>query len=279
MKKDLKCIDSNENDDNNDIGFLMKRLVEILKELRSENGCPWDRKQTHQSLKSCLIEEAYEVIDAIERNNMEHLEEELGDLLLQVVFHSNLAEEKGLFSMEDVIQNISEKMIYRHPHVFSGETAKNADEALTKWENMKNKEKNNETCTESMRRIPKELPALIKSYKIQKKAANVGFDWNDITGAFEKVKEETEELLEIYRGSDKEKIKDEIGDLFFAVVNVARFLDIDPEEALNSTSNKFINRFEHIEKSAAQSGTRLQNMTLEEMDILWEEAKKKFNKI
>lgn len=275
MKNDLYGIDIRQNADNNDIGFLMKRLVEIVKSLRGENGCPWDRKQTHSSIKSCLIEEAYEVIDAIEREDMSHLEEELGDLLLQVVFHANLAEEENLFSIASVIKRISDKLIYRHPHVFLGERAENEDEAVVKWEAMKNREKSDETCTESMKRIPKEMPALIRSCKIQKKAASVGFDWDDAKYALDKIKEETDELMEVYRKNDKEKIKDEIGDLFFAVVNAARFLDVDPEEALNFASNKFISRFEHMEKSAARLGTRLSEMSLEEMDKLWEEAKKK----
>lgn len=251
----------------------VKRLADIVAYLRSEGGCPWDKVQTHESLKACLIEEAYEVIDAIDREDMDNLEEELGDVLLQVVFHSDLGAEENLFDLRRVANRECEKMIRRHPHVFLSNPAETIDKALEKWENVKSKEKVTATYTESLMNVPKALPALIRSYKIQKKAAEVGFDWEDVSDAFSKVKEETCELLEIYQGSDETRIKEEIGDLLFAVVNVARFLGVNPEEALNFTSSKFINRFSYIEKTAKLQGKHLDDMTLEEMDRLWEEAK------
>lgn len=258
-------------------GEAFERLLEIIRFLRSEEGCPWDRVQTHESLKKCLIEETYEVIDGIEKKDPDLMEEELGDLTLQIVFHSLLAEEEGFFDATKVLNRVSEKMIFRHPHVFLRKNpenhAKTLDNALIKWENMKKQEKSRKTYADAMLDLPKMLPALMKSYKIQKKAADVGFDWDDVSGAFQKVKEETLELEAIRQSGDREHIKEEIGDLLFSVVNVSRFLDIDPEEALNGTSEKFIQRFQYIENAAATSGRTLESMSLEEMDKLWDEAK------
>lgn len=255
------------------------RLCRILRLLRSEEGCPWDKVQTHDSLRVCMIEEAYEVVDAIEKEEWEHLEEELGDVLLQVVFHSGLGQEAGRFDLKTVANRECEKMIRRHPHVFqpketifSVNSAESVDKALEKWENVKRKEKQG-TYTESMEGIPKALPALTKSCKVQKKAADAGFDWDRVEEAFKKVDEETRELLDIYKSGDQAHIKEEVGDLLFAAVNVARFLGVDPEDALNFTSHKFINRFRFIEESAAAQGKRLEDMTLPEMDRLWELAK------
>lgn len=273
-----QCISTNKNEDNNSTGHLMENLVNILKNLRGENGCPWDKEQTHESLKPCLIEEAYEVIDAIDHKNMDSLEEELGDLLLQVVFHANLAEEKNKFDIQRVIKTVSRKMIYRHPHVFGNVNADDTEKALLTWEEMKKHEKQSKTYTQQMHDIPSQLPALMKSCKVQKKAAQVGFDWDDVEGAIDKVKEELGELLEIYKGQDQEKINEELGDLLFAVVNVARFLKVEPEQALNATYNKFINRFNYIEQETTRRGKRLEDMNLSQMDHLWEEAKKNFRK-
>lgn len=251
----------------------IKRLMEIIAFLRHENGCPWDRIQTHESLKSCLIEEAYEVIDAIDRGDKDNLEEELGDLLLQVVFHAQIASESGDFDLKTVANREADKMIGRHPHVFINNTNESIDKALEKWENVKRKEKNQTTHSESMRSLPKHLPALMKSIKIQKKAADIGFDWDSVQGAFDKVYEETQELLDIHSSDDYGHIKEEIGDLLFAVVNVARFLKVDPEEALNEASQKFINRFDFIETQSKVCGKVLEDMTLKEMDEFWELAK------
>lgn len=263
--------------DKNKAGEAFERLIEIIRFLRSENGCPWDREQTHESLKKCLIEECYEVIDAIDKKDRDLLEEELGDLILQAVFHAILSEERSDFDMKDILNRVSNKMIYRHPHVFLTENAENSaeslDKALIKWENMKRQEKRLKTYAEAMDNIPNNLPALMRSNKIQKKAADVGFDWMDVREAFNKVKEETGELEEIYLSGDQDHIKEEIGDLIFSVVNVSRMLGVDPEEALNFTSEKFIKRFRFIEETAVQVGINLEEMSLEEMDKLWDKAK------
>ena len=263
--------------DSTDTGEAFERLVEIIRYLRSEDGCPWDKVQTHESLKKCLIEESYEVIDAIDKKDRESLEEELGDLILQGVFHGLIAEDEKYFDLTSVLNRVSNKMIFRHPHVFLREIAENRaetlDNALIKWENMKHQEKRQKSQTQVMVDIPRQLPALMRSYKIQKKARDVGFDWDDVKEAFAKVKEETDELEEICSAGDHERILEEVGDLLFSVVNVARFLDIDPEEALTFTSDKFVRRFEYIEKNAALKNKELTSMTLEEMDRLWEEAK------
>lgn len=251
----------------------VRRLADIVTLLRSEEGCPWDKAQNHKSLKNCLIEEAYEVIDAIDNNDMDNLEEELGDILLQVVFHSDLGKVSNDFDLRSIANRECEKMLRRHPHVFLNKNSESIDKALEKWENVKRNEKEATTHTESLMNVPKALPALIRSYKIQQKAAEVGFDWDDVSEAFLKVKEETCELLEIYQGNDKTSIKEEVGDLLFAVVNVARFLGVNPEEALNFTSQKFINRFGYIEETARLNGKSLEDMSLEEMDKLWNKAK------
>lgn len=252
----------------------IERLQKIISLLRSEEGCPWDKEQTHESLKVCLIEEAYEVTEAIDNLDWDNLEEELGDVLLQVVFHGDLGKEEGRFDLRSIANRVCDKMIRRHPHVFSNIRAESIDTALEKWENMKKTEKRG-TLAEFMREIPKALPALRKSMKIQSKAADVGFDWDDVVPAFDKIKEETQELEEAYRKRDFGKISDELGDLLFAVVNVARFLKVDPEDALNFTSQRFIERFSFIEESARAQGRSLESMTLSEMDKLWEEAKKR----
>lgn len=253
-------------------GEAIERLCRIIELLRSNEGCPWDRAQTHDSLKACLIEEAYEVTEAIDRKDWDNLEEELGDVLLQVVFHGDLGNSEARFDLKSITNRECEKMIRRHPHVFSNFKAATIDRALEKWENMKKKE-SLDTRTVSMMKIPRSLPALRRSYKIQAKAADVGFDWDDIKDAIEKVFEETRELLEIYQSEDLTRIKEEIGDLLFAVVNVARFLRVDPEDALNFTSQKFISRFGFIEEHVTSAGRKMEDMTLAEMDKLWEEAK------
>lgn len=253
----------------------IKRLSDIIALLRSEEGCPWDKAQTHKSIRSCLVEEAYEAADAIDNEDYDNLEDELGDVLLQVVFHANLGSETQNFDLRSIANRECDKMIRRHPHVFLNKNSESIDKVLEKWENVKRKERGTSTHTDSMLNVPKALPALIRSYKIQKKAAEVGFDWEDVSDAFSKVKEETAELLEIYQGDDETSIMEEVGDLLFAVVNVARFLGVNPEEALNFTSSKFINRFGYIEEKAKLQGLELENMSLEEMDKLWEQAKTK----
>ena len=265
-----------------DTGEAFARLVEILRRLRAPDGCPWDRAQTHETLKRPMIEEAYEAVSAIDHKDMANLREELGDVSLQVIMNALIAEEEGDFDLKDVFEEESAKMIRRHPHVFAENVEKyapepvlNVDNVLDLWENVKRKEKNEESCLGSMRKIPESLPALMRSEKIQAKAAKVGFDWDDVSGAFQKVGEETAELKEAYSAGDGSSMKEELGDLLFAAVNVARFLDIDPEEALNAASEKFMQRFGYVEETALAKGRKLTDMTLAEMDELWEEAKKR----
>ncbi len=256
--------------------YSYEDLLEIMKILRSPQGCPWDREQDHESLKKYLIEETYEVIEAIDMKNPEKLCEELGDVLLQVVFHSRIAEENGQFSMNDVIQTVSEKMVHRHKHVFGLEQAETADDVIDLWEKIKKEEKGYKNHTSVLDGVPSVLPALMRSYKIQQKAAKVGFDWDNIDDAWKKVAEEAGELREAYMSGDLAKSEEEVGDLLFAVVNIARFLKIEPELALTGTIDKFIRRFEYIEKRSTEMGRELTGMTLAEMDQLWDEAKKNF---
>ncbi len=258
--------------------YTIQDLLEIMRALRGEHGCPWDKAQTHKTLRPYVIEEAYEVIDAIDRGNMDDLMEELGDLLLQVVFHCILAEECENFDFSDVIVCVCEKMVVRHPHIFGGVEVKDACEVLRNWEDIKRSEKEMSSLTESMTDIPKTLPALMRAFKVQEKAARVGFDWDDVKGAMSKVFEEIEELNEVYKGNNRDRIREEIGDLLFAVVNVARFLSIDPELALEGATQKFIRRFGFVEREAIKADRHLQDMTLQEMDELWNQGKKREKK-
>ncbi len=247
-------------------------LQKIMKKLRGLDGCEWDVKQTHESLKKYIIEEAYEVVQAIDNDDIDELIEELGDILLQVIFHCQIGEEEGFFNLGDVSSSICNKLIYRHPHVFD-----NVDLDMNKfdktWEEMKKKEKGETTVTQGLQRIPQFLPALTKAEKIQHKAALVGFDWDNIEDVCKKIEEEYKELLDECKSRNIKYIKEELGDLLFSIVNLARFLEINPEEALNLTSKKFINRFKFIEDNAIQMNKTLEDMTLEEMDQLWEKAK------
>lgn len=248
-------------------------LVEIMAKLRSENGCPWDREQTHESIKGCLIEETYEVVEEINTSDTDGLCEELGDLMLQIVFHAQIEAEKGTFDINDVISGICRKLIHRHPHVFGNETANTADEVVDLWHRNKIKEKGLKSYSEQLDSVPRELPALMRSLKVQEKAARVGFDWKDASGPMCKVQEEFEELKRAYNEGNMEKITEEVGDLLFATVNVSRFLGVQPEFALTETIEKFIRRFKYIEDKCRISGKALEHMTLEEMDRLWDEAK------
>jgi tetrapyrrole methylase family protein / MazG family protein len=254
--------------------FEFKDLLDIMKLLRSEEGCPWDRVQTHDSLKKYLIEETYEVLEALDLKDSKKIKEELGDLLLQIIFHSQIAEEEGAFDINDVITGISRKMILRHTHVFGADKADTPDEVVDNWEVIKKKEKGLKNHTGVLKDVPSNLPALMRSYKVQQKAANAGFDWERIDDVFEKVDEEIGELRDVYKSENMERICDEIGDVFFSLVNLSRFLKIQPELALTSTITKFIKRFEFIESEGAKDGKRLEEMSLEEMDELWNKAKK-----
>ncbi|WMJ80259.1 nucleoside triphosphate pyrophosphohydrolase [Clostridium sp. MB40-C1] len=250
-------------------------LLDIMDTLRGENGCPWDKEQTHLSLKKCLIEECYEVLEAIDEEDEDKIIEELGDVLLQVVFHAQIGKEDGYFNVNDIVQGICTKLIQRHPHVFGKITVGNSSEVLVNWDKIKKIEKGFDKYTDELKHVPKNLPALMRADKVQKKAAKVGFDWNDVKPAMNKVIEELNEIKQVYKTQNKEKIAGEIGDLIFSSVNIARLLDIDPELALNYTIDKFINRFEYIEKSALKDGKKLEEMSLNEMDELWEESKTK----
>lgn len=253
--------------------YQFEDLVEIMSLLRSENGCPWDRDQTHESLKKYLIEETYEVLEAIDLKDKDKLCEELGDLLLQVLFHAQIAKEEGRFDINDVITGICRKMVLRHTHVFGDAKADTPDQVVDNWEEIKKKEKGVENHTGVLKSVPSNLPALMRSYKVQEKAAQVGFDWDKVEDAFEKVEEEIKELKDVYKSKNVERISDELGDAFFALVNVCRFLKIQPELALTGTINKFIERFEYIEQQSLKEGKKLEEMSLSEMDELWDRAK------
>ncbi|WP_419954817.1 nucleoside triphosphate pyrophosphohydrolase [Neobacillus niacini] len=250
------------------------KLREIIAVLRGPNGCPWDKEQTHESLKKYLIEETFEVIEAIDSGDIDHVIEELGDVLLQVMLHAQIGEDDGYFAIEDVIEVLSEKMIRRHPHVFGDVQAEDSKEVLRNWQEIKKQEKG-ENESSLLEGISKSMPNIMRAYEIQKKAAKVGFDWQEITPALEKVKEELEEFeIEIHK-KNLIHAKREFGDILFAFVNVARFLDIHPEEALFETNQKFIRRFQFIEDSVKKSGKSIEDHSLEELDRFWDEAKSK----
>ncbi len=253
--------------------FDFQDLLGIMKLLRSEDGCPWDMKQTHDSLRQSVIEEAYELADAIDKGDIDGIVEELGDVLLQVVFHSQIGEEEGEFNLHEVTSSICNKLIYRHPHVFSKIDVENSDEVVYNWNVLKYAKRDIHSFTDKLKDIPK-LPALMTSFKMQEKAREIGFDWDDIEGPLDKVAEEHGELLDAMEKYDygHEEIEGELGDLLFAVVNLARFLKVNPELALNRTINKFVQRFEFME-SKLEGGKTFEDMTLQEMEQLWNEAK------
>ena len=249
-------------------------LVEIVDILRGENGCPWEREQTHESIKNAIIEESYEVAEAIENEDDNGIIEELGDVLLQVIFHAAIGKEDGYYNLSDIIEGICNKMIYRHPHVFGNVDAKTTEEVLVNWDELKKKEKHFETVTDELKGVAKTLPALIRAAKVQKKVKKVGFDFENVDKALEKIKEEINEVEDVYKTNNVDRITEELGDLLFSCVNTARFLNIDSEEALNKCTNKFIERFSYIENTAIKLGLNLNEMSLKEMDKLWEETKK-----
>ncbi|WP_423408682.1 nucleoside triphosphate pyrophosphohydrolase [Heyndrickxia sp. MSNUG] len=250
------------------------KLRGIISILRGPNGCPWDKKQTHQSLKKYLIEEAYELIEAIDNDDIDHMIEELGDVLLQVMLHAQIGEDEGYFTIEDVIEGVSAKMVRRHPHVFGDKTAENEEEVMKNWQEIKEQEKGG-AVKSLLEGAGKGLPNLLKAYELQKEAAKVGFDWETVAPILDKVKEEIEELSEeIIQKGQQEDIQLEYGDLLFALVNFARHYDINPEEALFKANQKFIRRFAYIEKRAEENGKSVNSYSLEELDSFWNEAKK-----
>lgn len=262
-----------------DTEHQFSRLVNIMRRLLGPGGCPWDREQTHKTLKPYLVEEAYEVIESIDSGNYAALREELGDVLLQIVFHSEIARLDGRFDIADVIKSICDKMERRHPHVFGKEQWASAEEVLRNWEDIKKSEKEKKRKTDNisiLEGIPRNLPSLIRAHRIQDRAARVGFDWKHIDDVYKKVLEEIDELHSLMQNSSSpiDRIEDELGDLLFALVNLSRFLKVHPEEALQRTTEKFIRRFKYIENEAHKQGRQLKSMTLEEMDTLWEAAKR-----
>jgi len=256
------------------------KLVQLMARLRAPNGCPWDRKQTHESLKPYLIEEAYEVLEAIDSADTNDLREELGDLLLQVLFHAQIGQEEGHLTIDEVMDRLADKLVRRHPHVFgdsqTGQSPKNADEVYAKWEEIKRDERERSgTPVSALDGVPKTLPALLRAYQIQARASRVGFDWPQVEPVIEKVEEELRELREAMSGGVPAEKEAELGDVLFAMVNLARFIKLNPEEALRKAANRFIDRFRYIEEQAEREGRSLKDMTLREMDALWEEAKQK----
>lgn len=253
--------------DNREPNNNFSDLVEIVKILRKE--CPWDRKQTHESIKDNLIEEAYETVEAIDTDDFDELEKELGDVLLHVVFHSNMAEESSRFSIDDVIYSIQEKLIRRHPHVFGDEVAENDEQVAENWESIK-LEEGKKSVLEG---IPKQLPALIRAQRMQEKAANVGFDWPNSKQVWDKLEEELDEFREVLEQGDLQKSREEFGDLLFSLVNFGRFFDLNAEDSLRATNKKFVRRFQYIEEQLNQQDKDISEVSLEEMDRHWDSAK------
>ena len=251
--------------------YGVKDLEEIVRILRAPGGCPWDAEQTHQSIRRNFLEEAYEAVEAIDEGSPEHLEEELGDVLLQVVMHARMEQEAGRFDLDGVADGICKKLIYRHPHVFGDVAVSGTGEVLSNWEALKRKEKGQATNTDALEAVARALPALWRAEKVQKKARKAGFDWPDVSGALDKLSEELEELKTA--AAEGTNVAEELGDLLFSAVNAARFLKVDPEDALNGATDKFIGRFRKVEAQAAAQGKAMEDMGLEELDALWERAK------
>ena len=258
----------------NDAEKATVRLLEVMDRLRKE--CPWDREQTFDSLRNNTIEETYELADAITDKNMEGIKEELGDLLLHVVFYSKLGDEQGAFDYTDVANGVCDKLIYRHPHVYGDIHADTPEEVKQNWEALKLRKKNRKGGT--LAGVPVSLPAMVKAFRIGEKAAASGFDWEKKEDVWGKVKEELREVDAELQAKDKERLTDEMGDLFFAMINACRLYGIDPEAALERTNKKFIRRFNHIEQRAVEKGVMLQDMSLDEMESYWQEAKMEENR-
>lgn len=255
-----------------------EKLLSLMDTLRSEKGCPWDRAQTRQSLKPYLVEEAYEVLEAIDRGKPDQIKEELGDLLFQVIFHARISQELGEFDIEDILKTVFQKMVRRHPHIFGQEKATTPREVLIQWEAIKRKETGEPSGRSALEGVPSLLPALLRAYRIQEKASRVGFDWEESGPVLEKVREEWREFDRTLKEGNKELQDWELGDLLFSLVNLARFLELHPEEALRRANERFIQRFDHIERRLAEQGKAPQEASLDEMDALWEEAKKEETK-
>jgi tetrapyrrole methylase family protein/MazG family protein len=255
--------------------YGMDDFRKIIELLRSEDGCPWDREQTHSSIRRNLLEEAYEVCGAIDEESPSHLQEELGDLLMQILFHARIEEEAGRFSLDDVADAACKKLILRHPHVFGGVSVSDSAEVLRNWDEIKRREKSQETAADVMDDVTRALPALWRTEKVQKKARKLGFDMRNLAEAMDKLREETEELQAGIRSGEPSNIEEELGDILFCAVNAARFLDVDPEMALHSACDKFIRRFRFMEDFAAANGRKLEDMTLDEMEEYYQLARRR----
>lgn len=256
-------------------GEQFEALVQIMERLRADNGCPWDREQTRETLKPFLIEEAYEVVEAIDEGDPKHLMEELGDLLFQVVFHAQVAAERREFTIGKVLAATADKMVRRHPHVFSDSTASTTHEVLAQWEELKREERNAAAAipASALDGVPRELPGLLRAQRLQDKASRTGFDWPEISGVMAKVEEELGELKEAIGSAAPEAVEEELGDVLFSLVNLARFLNLSAEDALRRSIARFATRFQRMEEALQRDGRRLKEMSIEEMDRLWEEAK------
>jgi tetrapyrrole methylase family protein/MazG family protein len=248
-------------------------LVQVVSKLRSPDGCPWDREQTHESLKRFLLEETYELFETIDDQDFDAMKDELGDVLLQVLLHAEIAKEQGKFSIDDVITNLREKLVRRHPHVFGDVSANTSEQVLKNWDAIKQTEKAAEERVSALDGVPRVFPALMKAEKIQEKAAKVGFDWDETPDVVEKVHEELAELEKALKTGKQEELEDELGDLLFATVNLSRFIQVDPEFALEKATAKFVKRFHLVEAYAKEEGVDLRDLNLEQLDLLWDRAK------
>ena len=255
-----------------DVGKKFEELVEIVEKLRAPDGCPWDREQTNQSLLPYFIEEVYELIESVDEENWETVKEELGDLLLHMVFQASIGEDEGKFKLADSLTNVNEKLVRRHPHVFGNAKADAAFQAKQNWEAQKHKEKGRKSRLDG---VPKNLPALVRAQRLQQKASYAGFDWDEVEQVWNKVHEEIQELKDAQSNEAKDHIAEEIGDVLFAVVNLARYLEIPAEDALRKTNQKFTSRFSKVEEGIKAQGKELEDASLEEMDAIWEKAKEK----
>ena len=254
--------------------YDLNDFIALIDVLRAPGGCPWDMKQTHESIKRNVVEEAWEVCDAIDENDMDHLREELGDLLMQIIFHTSMEKEKGGFDMDAVADEACKKLVHRHPHVFGSVQADTPDEVLSNWDAIKRADRGQQSVASAMDGIPRGLPGLMRSEKIQNKAAKVGFDWPEVSGAMDKLREEVGELQEGIDAGDIENIKEELGDVLFSAVNVARFYKLDSEELIHSACAKFIRRFKYLEEHAAEKGMRLEDMSLGQLEEIYQQGRR-----
>ena len=278
MKAEIIFVDVGERPMTTDFSkkdrYTIEDLREIMKLLRSENGCPWDKKQDHHSIRNNFLEETYEVLEAIDQNDTEHLKEELGDVLLQVVFHAQMEDEEKRFNFDDVCDGICKKLILRHPHIFGDVKADDSETVLKNWDAIKKEEKGQKTATDTLESVPKVFPALMRSEKVQKRAARAGFDYPGISDALNDLKSEILELEQAIHEQDAENQKEELGDLLFSCVNVARFIKVDAEEALGSSCEKFIHRFAIVEQLAQEQGVNMAEASIDRLNELWYQAKK-----